>query len=83
MGKETCSQCKFFVSGERPNMAGMCVRFPPTLVQTRGYGYGLESKFPTLSVVSWCGEWKAPTPMYDPEIPIPPPPRGISRRRGD
>ena len=46
-----CSNCIYFAA--LTGTLGQCHRFPPAADQTGGYG-----KFPRVSAVDWCGEWR-------------------------
>ena len=51
MNPNKCRNCIYFAA--LTGTLGQCHRFPPAADQTGGYG-----KFPRVSAVDWCGEWR-------------------------
>lgn len=51
----SCANCKFYKANE-----GLCRRFPPSPVLVALYPESLriQSHFPPMQPVGWCGEWR-------------------------
>ena len=58
MGLETCETCRHW---ERLDQTGRCRRYPPTVVERKGY---LAYRFPETAETERCGEW---WPRAEPE----------------
>ena len=64
-----CSSCKFFDKNPHSEDMGVCHRYPPQLVaETTILNTGVEriyaqSLHPTVLTNSWCGEYKARSPV--------------------
>ena len=59
---EECSKCRFFAPHEDDEeiLRGVCLRFPPQLIDCGGAIDSPGSAFPPVRSYAWCGEFRRP-----------------------
>ena len=57
--KENCGNCKYW-RNFKEETAGICRRYPPTLIKKEEI-VDLIISFPTTYSIEWCGEWQKNT----------------------